>query len=143
MRPGFRSSVLLLCLPLLAEASRADSGTSGEEDVVRWLETNEGLTTLKVEFTQTRRLVSLKNPIRQKGVLWLDHPSNRFRWQTGNPPKTIVVREGKELLIIRPPTAESSNGGRQAEEEVPAGPSSPGAFPAPCPTSARSTVSAR
>ncbi len=79
---------------------RADT----EEAVVkRWLATNLGVDTLKVEFTQTRKLTSLKSAIRQSGVLWIDRrEGGSFRWQTGDPPVTIVTRKGGQLLIVRP-----------------------------------------
>jgi len=64
--------------------------------------TNTGLRSLHIEFTQTRRMRSLKIPIHQAGALWLDYSTNRFRWQTGSPPETIVVRRGPRLFIIRP-----------------------------------------
>ena len=79
---------------------RADTG---EAAVKQWLATNRGVDTLKVEFTQTRKLTSLKSVIRQRGVLWVDRRGEgSFRWQTGDPPGTIVTRKGGLLLIVRP-----------------------------------------
>ncbi|MEC9054200.1 MAG: outer membrane lipoprotein carrier protein LolA [Verrucomicrobiota bacterium] len=79
---------------------RADTG---EAAVKQWLGTNRGVDTLKVEFTQTRKLTSLKSVIRQRGVLWVDRRGEgSFRWQTGDPPGTIVTRKGGQLLIVRP-----------------------------------------
>ena len=79
---------------------RADTG---EAAVKQWLATNRGVDTLKVEFTQTRKLTSLKSVIRQRGVLWVDRRGEgSFRWQTGDPPGTIVTRKGGQLLIVRP-----------------------------------------
>lgn len=79
---------------------RADTG---ETAVKQWLATNLDVDTLKVEFTQTRKLTSLKSVIRQKGTLWVDRRGEgSFRWQTGDPPETIVTREGGQLLIVRP-----------------------------------------
>ena len=79
---------------------RADTG---EAAVKQWLATNRGVDTLKVEFTQTRKLTSLKSVIRQRGFLWVDRRGEgSFRWQTGDPPGTIVTRKGGQLLIVRP-----------------------------------------
>ena len=69
--------------------------------VQRWLSTNSGVTSVKVDFTQTRKMRAIKLPIRQSGTLWLDYKTNRFRWQTGNPPQTIVVKPSSEVFILR------------------------------------------
>ena len=70
----------------------AETENEGERAVRRWLSTNAGVEALKVEFTQTRKLTSLKSVIRQRGVLWLDRrKGTKFRWQTGHPPRTIAV----------------------------------------------------
>lgn len=88
---------------LSAVAVCASLPAVAEEEVIkRWLAANARLTTLEADFTQTRRLASLKAPLRQKGRIWMDAKKDRFRWQLGDPPKTIVIREGQELLILRP-----------------------------------------
>lgn len=96
-----RLTVILLILGALgADLARADMD---EVIVKRWLATNVGVDTLKIEFTQSRQLTSLKSVTRQNGVLWVDHRGEgRFRWQTGEPPQTIVIRRGGQLLIVRP-----------------------------------------
>ena len=64
-----RLTVHLLIIGILgAGPLRADPG---EAVVKRWLATNEGVDTLRIEFTQTRKLTSLKSATRQRGVLWL------------------------------------------------------------------------
>ncbi|MAS95761.1 MAG: hypothetical protein CMO55_21370 [Verrucomicrobiales bacterium] len=77
----------------------------GIEVIKRWLGTNTGVGSVKIDFTQTRHMKSLKVPIRQDGILWLDFSKNprRFRWQTGDPAQTIVVGGGNGVLIIRTP----------------------------------------
>ncbi|NNC88892.1 MAG: outer membrane lipoprotein carrier protein LolA [Akkermansiaceae bacterium] len=99
MRPRPRSAlagIILACLPGTGAAQ------SGSGVVERWLETNAGAGKLRVEFSQTRKINTLKVPIREKGVLWIDHQADRLRWQAGDPPKTIVIRHGGEILIVRP-----------------------------------------
>lgn len=93
------AGITLLCL-LLAPV---DSGADDLDIVKRWLATNSGVKSLKIDFTQTRVMRSIKVPIRQSGTLWLDHANSRFRWQVGSPPQTIVVKPGRELIIIRTP----------------------------------------
>ena len=81
----------------------ADREGDAERVIRRWLSTNAGVEALKVEFTQIRKLTSLKSMIRQNGILWIDRRTGtRFRWQTGNPPRTIVTRVKDELLVMRP-----------------------------------------
>jgi outer membrane lipoprotein-sorting protein len=84
---------------------RADAQTAAPDRqiVERWLASNTDVRSLKIDFTQTRTMRSLKVPIRQSGTLWLDYRSDQFRWQTGDPAHTIVVSLGKKILIVRTP----------------------------------------
>lgn len=95
---------LLILISLISGVElMADTKGGGEQVVRRWLSTNAGVDVLKVEFTQIRKLTSLKSLIRQNGVLWMDRRAGaRFRWQIGNPPRTIVTRVKDELLVMRP-----------------------------------------
>lgn len=97
--------LFLLCLLLSLSMGIivAQSAAPDRQIVERWLATNTDVQSLKIEFTQTRKIRSLKIPIRQSGTLWLDHRGNQFRWQTGNPAQTIVVSLGKNILIARTP----------------------------------------
>jgi len=110
---------LLILISLIPGVSlMADTNEAEEQVVRRWLSTNSGVDVLKVEFTQIRKLTSLKSTIRQQGVLWIDRQEGaRFRWQIGSPPRTIVTRVKNELLVMRPrslqyeksPATESKN----------------------------------
>ncbi|MEM7601594.1 MAG: hypothetical protein AAF357_09285, partial [Verrucomicrobiota bacterium] len=71
-------------LPLVSSA--ADMSV-----VQRWMSTNSGVRTIRIDFTQTRKMKSIKVPIRQSGSLWLNYGTSQFRWQVGNPPQTIVT----------------------------------------------------
>ncbi len=75
----------------------------GLEVIQNWLNTNANASTLRIDFTQTRTMKSLKMPIRQNGVLWLDYGTGHFRWQTGDPPQTVVTKQGPNLIIARIP----------------------------------------
>lgn len=75
----------------------------GLEVIQSWLGTNANADTLRIDFTQTRTMKSLKMPIRQNGVLWLDYRTGQFRWQTGDPPQTVVTKQGPNLIIARIP----------------------------------------
>lgn len=85
-------------LPLAAQSNSPDMSV-----VQRWLATNTGVGSLQIDFTQTRRMRSVKLPVRQDGTLWLDYGAHRFRWQTGDPAQTIVVSQGNNILIMRTP----------------------------------------
>lgn len=93
------SALLVLVVSFLGSATQA----ADLSVVERWLATNSGLRTIRIDFEQTRKMRSLKVPIRQPGTLWLNYATKQFRWQTGNPPQTIVVRRGSELFVIRTP----------------------------------------
>ena len=92
-------SLVLLSSPVSTKAQSTPNMTVVE----RWLAGNSGVSSLKIDFTQTRTMRSLKVPVRQQGTLWLDYGKDRFRWQTGDPAQTIVVSLGRNILIVRTP----------------------------------------
>lgn len=94
------ASLFGLTIPELVQSQSSASDISVVE---RWLATNSGVSSLKIDFTQTRRMRSVKVPLRQDGTLWLDYANHRFRWQSGDPAQTIVVSLGSKILIIRTP----------------------------------------
>lgn len=69
--------------------------------VVSWLNAQSKIRTWSANFTQTRKLKSLTQPLVAHGKVWFAEP-NRFRWELGNPPQTIAVRAPEELLILYP-----------------------------------------
>jgi outer membrane lipoprotein-sorting protein len=100
----FSRLCLLLSLSLLASTAATKAQTAPNMEVVeRWLGSNSGVNSLKIDFTQTRTMRSLKVPVRQQGTLWMDYGNDRFRWQTGDPAQTIVVSRGRNILIVRTP----------------------------------------
>ena len=100
--------LLVLALVLLSAAASsqvqaaaaADKG-SGEAVLDRWLEGQAKIESWSADVVETRRLENLANPIVSHGKVWFEKP-NRFRWQLGNPPRTIAVRKGEELLVVYP-----------------------------------------
>jgi len=96
--------LLLLSFVLSSTAAVTKAQTKPDMNVVeRWLGGNSGVGSLKIDFTQTRTMRSIKVPVRQQGSLWLDYGNDRFRWQTGDPAQTIVVSQGRNILIVRTP----------------------------------------
>lgn len=72
--------------------------------VQRWLDTNANTKSLKVDFIQSRALKTVKNPLVQEGTLWMNYPTNQFRWQLGAPAKTIVVsQQDDQIAVLRTP----------------------------------------
>ncbi len=104
MRSIFRFALLLAGVSgFFAVSLRAQSSAPDMEVVERWLATNSGLSSVKIDFTQTRQMRSVSRSVSQDGTLWLDYANHRFRWQTGDPAQTIVVSLGSDILIIRTP----------------------------------------
>jgi outer membrane lipoprotein-sorting protein len=93
-----RSLWLVLCLaaPLSegAEAARLE-GLFGH-----WLAVQTNLQSWSADFTQTRSLKVLAEPLVATGKVWV--APGRFRWELGQPAQTIVVRQPDQLVIIYP-----------------------------------------
>jgi outer membrane lipoprotein carrier protein len=90
-------SIAALCLAA-AMVARAD-----ERDVQfdRWFAVQTNLQSWSADFTQTRSLKMLSQPLVATGKVWVTVP-NRFRWELGQPAQTIVLRQPDQLLIIYP-----------------------------------------
>lgn len=73
----------------------------GEDFLAAWLAAQGELKTWTAEFTQTRTLKALAEPLRTPGRVWYAAP-DRFRWELGDPPQTIALRRTNELLVIYP-----------------------------------------
>lgn len=77
-------------------------GAESAEDFLRaWLEAQRGVKTWQAEFVQTRTLKALTEPLRTPGRLWFEAP-DRFRWELGTPPQTLVLRHTNELWVGYP-----------------------------------------
>ena len=50
---------------------------------------------------QTRTLKALTEPLTASGRVWFAAP-DRFRWELGDPPKTIALRVSDEMIVIYP-----------------------------------------
>lgn len=67
----------------------------------RWFALQAKLETWSADFTQTRTLKALKEPLKTDGRVWFAAPG-RFRWELGNPAQTIAVREETQMLVVYP-----------------------------------------
>jgi outer membrane lipoprotein-sorting protein len=66
----------------------------------QWFEVQTNLQSWSGEFTQTRTLTVLNQPLITPGKVWVK--PGEFRWEIGQPVQTIVLRIPDELLIIYP-----------------------------------------
>lgn len=66
-----------------------------------WIAAQSKLQTWSADFTQTRKVQTLKEPLRTPGRLVFAAP-NRFRWELGQPAQTIAARGSNEMLVIYP-----------------------------------------
>lgn len=58
-----------------------------------WIAGQPTLPDFKVDFTMTRKLPALKEPVTTTGSMWRLR-DGRFRWQVGEPPMNILVFDG-------------------------------------------------
>jgi len=86
--------------------------------VKRWIAKQEDFRAVTADFTQTRSLRALKSPLASEGHLWFKAPSS-FRWELGNPAKTIVLRKGESLFIIQPAKKRAERSAAEAKPDKP------------------------
>ena len=66
-----------------------------------WLNAQTNIQTWSADFTQTRRLKALTQPLIATGHVWFAAP-NRFHWEIEKPSPTIAVRQPDQLWVIYP-----------------------------------------
>ena len=84
----------------------------------RWLNAQTNLQNWSADFTQTRSLKVLTQPLVATGRVWVAS-SGVFRWELGQPPQTIALRQPDQLLIIYPKLKRAE---KYPLHDVPAGP---------------------
>ncbi len=94
----FRSLLVSVCLGAALPALAAVPDTAVLD---QWIARQVAIRSLSADFTQTRALRVLRNPVAAKGKLWFQAPGD-FRWEVGSPPKTIVLRKGDDIRVIEP-----------------------------------------
>ena len=93
-RIGF-AAVLLMSSQLPAAAAERDPR------VERWLEKQAAIQAWSAEVVQTRKVATLVRPLSTPGRVWFRQP-NEFRWQLGEPARSLAVRSGNLLTIAYP-----------------------------------------
>lgn len=76
--------------------------TDADALLASWFSAQTNIQTWSADFTQTRTLKSLANPLVSTGYVVFATP-NRFRWELGQPPQTIAVRGSNEMMVLYPP----------------------------------------
>jgi outer membrane lipoprotein-sorting protein len=66
-----------------------------------WLAAQAELKTWSADFTQTRTLTTLKQPLQSRGHLLFAAPNN-FKWELGNPSQTTAIRNSNEMVVVYP-----------------------------------------
>jgi outer membrane lipoprotein carrier protein len=97
---GFITRLSAFCVLLLGLTTSLRADPPGPI-IQAWLEAQEKIQTWTADFTQTRSLKALAQPLTSEGQVWFAHP-NQFRWELGNPPQTIAIRQPQQLLVIYP-----------------------------------------
>lgn len=90
--------LLILASPLSASSPAGDLDLSLLETC---LAAQKKIRSISAEFTQTRALRTLKSPIAIKGRFWFSSP-DKFRWELGDPAKTIVIGSRQGATILQP-----------------------------------------
>jgi len=90
-----RISACLLAAVALAGA-QPDTTLLGQ-----WIEGQQQLKSLEIDFRQERQLKGLRRPVVSEGRIWLDR-AERMRWQVGDPPRQIAIYRDREAFVIQP-----------------------------------------
>jgi outer membrane lipoprotein-sorting protein len=87
-------------IPLWAVVSLAHAGDP-DARFDQWFAAQTNLQSWSADFTQTRSLKVLAQPLVATGKVWVTVPG-LFRWELGQPAQTIALRQPSQLLIIYP-----------------------------------------
>lgn len=94
---GLFKGCLGLVLCFAATALHADEY---QAQFNQWFAAQTNMQSWSADFTQTRTLMALSQPLVSSGKVWVR--PGQFRWELGHPPQTIVIRNPDELLILYP-----------------------------------------
>ena len=91
--------LVVMTMGLLLARLASAQDTDGILDA--WFKAQGRINTWQAEFTQIRTMKTLSHPLRSEGRVWFSSPSS-FRWELGTPPRTIAVRDDREMWIVYP-----------------------------------------
>ena len=66
-----------------------------------WFAAQTNLQTWSADAVQTRVIKSFSQPLVSTGKVWVAIPDH-FRWELGQPPQTIAIRQPDELILLYP-----------------------------------------
>jgi outer membrane lipoprotein-sorting protein len=92
---------MLFCIGLLSLPWHSCPAADTDAVLNAWLAAQTNLHTWTADFTQTRTLKALTQPLVATGHIWFATP-NRFRWELGSPAKTIALRNADDMFVIYP-----------------------------------------
>lgn len=91
---------LLLTLTLMfggLACALAEPAGAGVPGVFRaWLAAQKSVPDQRVEFSLTKTMPALKEPVKSLGRFW-NYADGRFRWETGKPATSVLVYDGESL----------------------------------------------
>ncbi|MGD0744597.1 MAG: outer membrane lipoprotein carrier protein LolA [Verrucomicrobiota bacterium] len=91
---------MLWCCCLFLPATTILHASGNDAPFNKWFEVQTNLQSWSGDFTQTRTLKVLNQPLVSAGKVWVT--PGEFRWELGQPAQTIVLRQPDQLLIIYP-----------------------------------------
>jgi outer membrane lipoprotein-sorting protein len=98
---GIRHSAFAFLSAFLSGFGWQPPACGANSVLAAWLNSQTNIQTWSAEVIQTRALKSLTQPLTATGRVWFAAP-NRFRWELGNPPQTIALRQPEQMLVIYP-----------------------------------------
>jgi len=94
-------AALVLLLGVLSPAAAVAEAHGADAALEQWLARQARIAGWQARVEQVREMPGLDQPTRTRGRVWFQRP-NRFRWQLGDPPRSIAVRDGGDLVIHYP-----------------------------------------
>jgi len=85
---------------LIFSAATVSRAADYDAQFNQWFEVQTNLQSWTGDFTQTRTLTVLNQPLVSQGKVWVK--PGEFRWEMGQPVQTIVLRRPDQLLIVYP-----------------------------------------
>ena len=95
MRASLLLSLLLVASPVFAE------DTLDLAPLKQWIARQKEVRTVQADFMQTRSFRALRDPLTSPGRVYFRAPHS-FRWEVGDPVKTVVLRQGDTAYLIQP-----------------------------------------
>lgn len=97
----FGAAALALALALTTGTSTTLHAAPDLAPLDQWLSKQEQATSLKADFTQTRRMKTFNKPLISKGKLTFQAPEN-FRWEITDPKPSIAIFGAEKVTVLYP-----------------------------------------